>query len=275
MEGIFFPNKVLKSAGMGAFGAAAIGDGIIAGCIPSVDGSTISFSDGYIMIGGRLISMHSDSVEDISGDMGYITVTITPPTGSDTEYSIDLGFSDTEPTDDPDSLNLGGTNPYTGWIAKYERESASSPYTVSAREAGGSGSGGSGGSGSALWTNTIAEGSEYGKGGITVPWGNISKSYNFYLITFIVDNTTNFRNLFGQVNIICKKGEKTLCSASCASPNYSGTSANRLLYERFVTIDINDGFIFSTGGWYYTHTKTGGEASNGKVMVPIAIYGLM
>lgn len=148
IKGIFFPNKILTSAGIGSFGKKLLSDGIIVGCAmpQTVSSDSITIGNGYLIMCGKLIEItDSETVNNISG-AGYITVTVNMTDPSNVSFV--LGYSADMPTDTHD-LNMGDAT-YTGWIASIVNNSGT--LTVTPRETGGSGTSSSGMA--KLWTNT-------------------------------------------------------------------------------------------------------------------------
>lgn len=54
IEGIFFENQYLTAKGLGAFGDASLSDGILTGCSMTVSSNSVTVTEGYAIIRGRV-----------------------------------------------------------------------------------------------------------------------------------------------------------------------------------------------------------------------------
>ena len=61
ISGVFFANQILTSKGLGAFGSAAMSDGILDGCSVTVNGEkSLTIHPGHILIKGRVFTVEGD-----------------------------------------------------------------------------------------------------------------------------------------------------------------------------------------------------------------------
>lgn len=114
--GHFFQDRILTPKALGAFGAAALRDGVLTGCGMSLSGTTLSVQPGYIIACGRVIQIASGSIT-VSGD-GYVTAAITNADRAETSggTTVTIGFQASEPAANTD-INLTASS-YTCAIAK-------------------------------------------------------------------------------------------------------------------------------------------------------------
>lgn len=57
IEGLFFEKQILTAKGLGAFGCASLSDGILTGCDVTKNGTTLTMSEGWIIICGRPVKI--------------------------------------------------------------------------------------------------------------------------------------------------------------------------------------------------------------------------
>lgn len=76
IDGLFFENQYLTAKGLGAFGDVSLSDGILTGCGMSLGTNTITISEGYAIVGGRVFHVPSTNLGFTPGS-GYASIVAT------------------------------------------------------------------------------------------------------------------------------------------------------------------------------------------------------
>lgn len=274
INGIFFENQILTAKGLGAFGNAALSDGIVTGCQASTNGLTISLSPGYIVVCGRVINISESLSFTVSGSNRFYIIRATVNTsgtstssdfnqvtidtvgGSSVETliaSLNSGYSGTDFTYD---INLNGTTASTWLVAISAGHSIASVsrynYASSVMDL--------------LWMNNDTSAS-FDAQTISIPK---LRKYGAVLIVYKGNNgTVDASN--PRSSILCpyrSASTSYLYTLAQAITGGSGTwtAVNR---QRNVTIDASTGTLAFSTGWI-----NGGTSGNTAVIIPLEIYGV-
>lgn len=279
IKGLFFKDQLLGARGLGAFGAAALSDGILNGCEVTISGSTATISPGHIIIGGRVIRIaNAIEVGSIGAAFTSITATVdlTKTSTKSLFQQVTLGIVtgdtlDDVLTEDTNDINLSATT-HTSWLWAHDATGAmedSYHYAASQGK-------------QLLWQNLTSGGaSAVGDG--------------FAAQALVIPRLNEFSSI--EVLFRAEVDAVTSATYSCIIPDTvfletesSGTFAGkkylywlpsivrlssgmRMIYERGLRIFPTENTIDITTGW---RSRGDGYStgSSANYMIPVEIYGV-
>lgn len=267
IEGIFFENQILTAQGLGAFGDAALSDGILTGFYPIGGTSqTLTVPEGYMAIRGRVFKVPQTTLRITTGSssVAYTSIIVTVDTtqGSTEEsfnqvsMAVSQGSSIAAVTATTTSdINMTGTS--ASAVLAIINTSTSSPTVLGYNRAVGK-------SLRQIWTS---ENSAQAMSATTLSIPNLC-AYDAALVVFrrAVDSSWF-------MSMICpyEKGVDSDYSYSLSAP-YISTGLYNYTHQRLVTFNGAKGTAVFTNGWYAGGGTAGANSSN--VCIPHAIYGM-
>ena len=290
IQGVFFKNRKVGARALGAFGAAALTDGILNGCAVTISGGTATVAPGTIIVGGRPCRV-KESVA--AGTIGAafsrivakvdLTKTSTPTEFEQVEFAVETASTLAAlMTSDSNDINLSGSTHKT-WIWIYDATGSALTYQQTYRYARATGR-------QLLWKNLTAGGaSAVGNGfeeqRLVLPGMDgfrsfeitfalntqatvfVTKTFNVPDTVFLATNDTTGDALIGKK--YAKLGVSHLRSGS-------GWSPGLIMYERVLYFYPTEHVIgFSTGWASYPHYNSSSYQWTSKnYMIPVEIFGL-
>lgn len=263
VNGLFFPNRYLTPDGLGAFGAAAVSEGILDGGAVTVSGARATLAAAWISCGGRVLYASAGQYS-LGGNYTVIyakvdtTKTSTAESFSQAElgavsvsalaeaYGIMSGANASYPASD---VNMGGTVRYV-WLALVSYLD-STPAVMAVNRARAASSG------QKLWENP-APTALFAAQTLTLPQ---MAGYNAFLIVCRRNSTSELRSA-----MLCPAPDTSELGFSISASEAGSATYHR---QRNVYIDRSAGTIRFSSGWL-----NGSGADNNYVLIPFEIYGL-
>lgn len=281
IEAITMDGHVLTASSLGALGNAALSDGVLVGCDMSYSNGNVSITEGYIVLGGRVLKISSGTTVSMSGGTTYVLASIT--VGSNPGAS--LSCSDTAPTGTPTEVNLSAGGTRTAVIGNISYSGGS--YTITKVPASGGGSSGSSGSWTPLWFSDPTWSGDSWTAGNSVTPSDIADFCDLYGISASVTDFYAYAIMF-RINPGNSYSDiaELLTSSTVIRPTVSGidnlsysvmaaTNRSNLhpsYYTRRVIVSSDGTFTFG----YASHIQPTIDSSwsNDQILVPVAIYGI-
>lgn len=268
IEGIFFENQILTAQGLGAFGDAALSDGILTGFYPI--GSTsqsLTVPEGYMVIRGRVFKVPETTLRITTGSSSVaytaIIVTVDTTQGSTEEsfnqvsMAVSQGSSIAAVTATMTSdINMTGTT--ASAVLAILNTSTSSPTVLGYNRSVGK-------SLRQLWTRDSTQPMSPNGDTVTIP---TLCAYDAALVVFRRGTTSLWF-----MSMICpyEKGVDSDYTYSLSAP-YVSTSFYNYTNQRLVTFNGAKGTVTFSKGWYAGGSSVGDESQN--TCIPHAIYGM-
>jgi len=265
IEGIFFENQILTAQGLGAFGDAALSDGILTGFYPI--GSTsqsLTVPEGYMVIRGRVFKTPQTTLRITTGSSSVaytaIIVTVDTTQGSTEEsfnqvsMAVSQGSSIAAVTATTTSdINMTGTT--ASAVLAILNTSTSSPTVLGYNRSVGK-------SMRQLWSRESAAMDEQ-----TVAIPTLC-AYDALLIVY--KRTTGDSWHMSQICTYEKGVNKNYTYSLSAS--YINSTMYNCVNQRLATINGANGTVAFSNGWYAIGGSAGKTDSTS--IIPVAIYGM-
>lgn len=260
IQGIFFQNQILTPQGLGAFGAAALSDGVLCGC--EISGGTMAA--GFVICGGRPFRTDEISFGAADGIRVVFAYIDTSLEASETEFeqayvtavtvasmAEAISIIDHTRQNFPDgNVNLDDTR-RTGWLAVLDASNNVIAFNRAAAA----------GAMVKLWENDDPTASFAADSVLTIP---AAAGYDGFVIVSLLSNGS-YTGITSDVFPLAGAGAAEVHISAAAVSASSGGSA--VVFIRKLTIDKAAGTFTFSKSW-----NTAGFAG-GNTLIPQAIYG--
>ena len=285
VKGLFFKDQRLGARGLGAFGAAALSDGILNGCEVTISGGVATIGPGHIIIGGRVARISAPvQVGSVGAAFSRIVATVdltrvsTKADFDQVRLSIETASTLAAlMTGDTNDINLAGSTHKT-WLWVYEATGTASlaVYQESYHYARAR-------SKQLLWRNPSPS-SGFAAQTLILP---AMDGYRSFEIVFA--NTTTIDCNFITHRITVPDDSLLRTNADSSSPLYgkkytsfdatsiyTNSSWTFVVCERGVYVYPDAHAIaFGKGYWDYPHANSSSyRGSTNNYLIPVEIYGM-
>lgn len=271
IEGIFFENQILTAQGLGAFGDAALSDGILTGCEVSYSNHGFSVSEGYIVVRGRVIKVGANTrIENVTvgtSAVAYTAVIATVDTtqGSTEESFNQVSFSVAQGTSisaitQVTSLDINLTGRSASAVMAIVDTSGSSPEVKSYMRSVGK-------SLTNLWERSPAAMAE-----TTILLPSIC-AFDAILISYRVSVLPDETKAMSSVVCPFSKGSSDSVTFNMIGSWINDSNSN-VLYQRQATINSAAGTIKFSNSWWKSSASSSSYGTATSLCVPVTIYGM-